>query len=145
MQDSTSSQSIVIERTYDAPVAKVWEALTDNNKIKQWYFQLASFEPKEGFEFEFLAGDANKEFLHKCKITAVIPNKKLAYTWRYDGYPGNSEVTFELFDEGDKTRLKLTHTGVETFPDINDFRKENFVAGWTHITGTDLKNFVEQH
>jgi hypothetical protein len=41
--------------------------------------------------------------------------------------------------------LKLTHEGLETFPASNtDFAKENFVAGWTHIVGTSLKEFVEK-
>ncbi|MCW3114716.1 MAG: hypothetical protein JWR18_3112, partial [Segetibacter sp.] len=56
---------------------------------------------------------------------------------------GNSVVTFELFDEGSKTRLKLTHAGLETFPaNIPDFAKENFAEGWTYITGTSLSNFL---
>ena len=27
----------------------------------------------------------------------MVPAKKIAYTWRYDGFPGDSTVTFELF------------------------------------------------
>ena len=57
---------------------------------------------------------------------------------------GNSFVTFEVFAEGDKTKLQLTHKGVETFPASNrDFAKENFVAGWEHIVGISLKEFLE--
>jgi hypothetical protein len=51
-------------------------------------------------------------------------------------------VTFELFDEAGKTRLKLTHEGLETFPASNpDFAKESFTEGWTHIIGKSLKEF----
>jgi len=75
----------------------------------------------------------------------VIPNKKLSYSWRYDGYPGDSYVTFELFEEGDKTRLKLTHEGIESFGTDNpDFARENFDAGWTHLISTAIKEFVEK-
>jgi len=24
---------------------------------------------------------------HRCKVTEAIPNKRLAYTWRYEGHP----------------------------------------------------------
>jgi uncharacterized protein YndB with AHSA1/START domain len=41
----------VIERTYNAPIAKVWKALTDKNDMKQWYFDLSEFKPEVGFEF----------------------------------------------------------------------------------------------
>lgn len=141
-----SSAPFVIERTYNAPIEKVWKALTDNEQLKQWYFQFPEFKAETGFEFEFYGGkDPEKPYRHLCKITEVIPGKKLAYTWRYDGYEGNSLVSFELFEEGNQTRLKLTHTGLETFPASNpDFAKENFVAGWTHITGVSLSGFVEK-
>ena len=75
----------------------------------------------------------------------VIPKKRLTYSWRYDGYEGNSFVTFELFPEGNKTRVKLSHTGPETFPVTanKNFAKENFMEGWTYIIGTGLKKYVE--
>lgn len=135
-----------IERTYHAPIAKVWKAITDKNEMKKWYFDLAEFKPEVGFEFQFMGGTEEHQYLHLCKITEVIPGKKLRHSWRYEGYEGNSFVTFELFDEGNnKTRLKLTHAGLETFPKSNpDFAKENFAEGWTHITGTALKEFVEK-
>jgi len=79
-----------------------------------------------------------------CKIIEVVPLKKLKHSWRYEGYEGNSFVTWEVFDEGESTRVKLTHEGLETFPAIADFAKANFVQGWTEITGTLLKNFLEE-
>lgn len=134
----------VIERTYNAPVHKVWQAITDKDKMKQWYFDLKEFKPEVGFEFEFSGGPPEKSYLHLCKITEVIPGKKLTHSWRYDGYAGNSFVTWELFDEGDKTRVKLTHAGLETFPPEPDFAKKNFVAGWTDILGRSLAGYLEK-
>jgi len=49
-------EPIVIERTFDAPVAKVWKAITDKDAMKQWYFDLPEFKAEVGFEFQFLAG-----------------------------------------------------------------------------------------
>ncbi len=141
-----NNEPFVIERTYNAPIEKVWKAITDKDDMKQWYFDLAAFEPKVGFEFSFEGGDENKTYVHLCTITEVIPGKKLTYSWRYEGHEGNSFVTFELFDEGSATtRLKLTHTGLETFPASNpSFAKENFAMGWNHIIGTSLKDFAEK-
>ena len=75
----------------------------------------------------------------------MIPKKKLTYSWRYDGYEGNSFVTFELFKEGNKTWLRLSHKGLESFPVTahDDFAKENFLQGWTSIVGAGLKEYVE--
>jgi uncharacterized protein YndB with AHSA1/START domain len=138
---------IVIERTYNAPVEKVWTAITDKDEMKKWYFELAEFKPEPGFEFQFYGeGKQGEKFLHLCKVIEVIPKKKLTYSWRYDGYDGDSFVTFELFPEANKTKLKLSHKGLESFPATahNDFAKENFMEGWTYIIGTGLKEYVEK-
>lgn len=139
------SEPLVIERVYNAPVEKVWKALTNKNYMKQWYFDIAEFEPVVGFEFQFEGSNDGRTFLHRCKIIEVVENKKLKHSWRYEDYPGNSFVTFELFDEDGKTHLKLRHEGLETFPSENpDFKKQNFVEGWTYIIGKSLKEFVEK-
>lgn len=142
-----NTQPFVIERTYNAPVDKVWKAITVKEEMKQWYFDLAEFKPEAGFEFQFYGqGKEGEQYLHLCKITEVIKERKLQYSWRYDGYEGNSFVTFELFAEGNTTRVKLTHEGLETFPVTanNAFAKENFAEGWTHIIGISLPGFVEK-
>lgn len=135
----------VIENIYEAPASKVWHALTDKDAMKQWYFNLEAFRPEPEFKFEFYGeGRKGEKYLHKCKITEVIPEKKLSYSWTYEGYEGYSAVTWELFPDGKQTRVKLTHAGLETFPQNNaDFAKESFAAGWTSLTGTSLKKFLE--
>jgi uncharacterized protein YndB with AHSA1/START domain len=139
------NEPFVIERVYDAPADKVWQALTDREQMKKWYFDIPSFKAEPGFEFQFTGGSEEKPYLHLCKIIEVIPNKKLKHSWRYDGYPGNSFVTWELFDEGKKTKVRLTHEGLETFPaDVADLARKNFEAGWNDIVGTLLKGFVEK-
>ncbi|MEO8568480.1 MAG: SRPBCC domain-containing protein [Ginsengibacter sp.] len=138
-------EPFVIERTYDAPVEKVWKAITDKDQMKEWYFNIETFKPEVGFEFQFEAGSKEKKYLHLCRITDVEANKKLRYSWRYDGVPGNSFVTFELFPDGKGTRLKLTHEGLETFVTDNpDFARESFAKGWNHIIGKSLKEYVEK-
>jgi uncharacterized protein YndB with AHSA1/START domain len=139
------AEPIVFERIYEAPISKVWKAITDKDDMKQWYFELSEFKPEVGFEFTFVGGDQNQSFLHLCKVVEVVPGKKLKHSWRYDGYEGNSFVTWELFEEGkNKTRVKLTHEGLETFPqETASFAKENFVKGWTGILGINLLDYVE--
>lgn len=138
-----SAETVVIERTFDAPVARVWNALTDVEQMRKWYFDLKEFKPEKGFEFGFVVEHEGVTYDHRCKITEVIAQKKIAYTWRYEGHEGDSLVTFQLFPEGNKTRVKLTHAGLETFPKLPSFARENFEKGWTEIIGSELKKFVE--
>ena len=141
---SDLAEAIVIERTFKAPAARVWKALTDVEEMRHWYFDLKEFRPAVGFEFEFVVEHKGMKYHHLCKITEVIPQKKLVHTWRYKGHEGDSLVTFELFSEGNETRLKLTHQGLETFPQTPSFARQNFMEGWTQLIGTSLKEFLEK-
>ena len=137
-------EAVVVERTFDAPVARVWQALTDVEQMREWYFDLKDFKPQVGFEFEFVVEHEGNSYHHLCKVTEVIPENKIAYTWRYKGEPGDSLVIIQLSPEGEKTRLKLTHSGIETFPKTPAYARKNFEAGWTTIIGSELKQFVEK-
>lgn len=136
---------LVKEVAIDAPVSRVWQAITDKNQMKEWYFDLAEFKPEVGFEFSFEGGkEGGICYVHLCKITEVVPEKKLTYSWKYRGYEGMSYVTFELFDENGKTKLVLTHEGLHTFPESNpDLARHNFEEGWTSIIQKSLKEYLE--
>ena len=133
-------QPIIVEKLFNAESGKIWRAITDKNEMKSWYFDLAEFKPEPGFTFSFTGGPSpEKQYVHLCEVTEVIPVTKLTHSWRYEGYAGNSFVTWELYDKGDQTLLKLTHSGIETFPNDNaDFDISNFVAGWNHIINKSL-------
>ncbi|MEO6130836.1 MAG: SRPBCC domain-containing protein [Saprospiraceae bacterium] len=138
------NEPFIIESTYPAPAGKVWNAITDKDEMKQWYFKLAEFEPEVGFEFRFDGGPEDRDYHHVCKITEVIPGIKLEHTWSYEGYEGMSYVAWELFPEGtNNTRVRLTHAGLETFPKENaDFARNNFEQGWAGILGTSLRDYL---
>ncbi|MEJ6979557.1 SRPBCC domain-containing protein [Pedobacter sp. P351] len=138
-------EPVVIERTIDAEIETVWNSITDKDLMKQWYFDIPGFIPEKGLEFQFEAGDEKKKYVHLCKITEVIPTKKLSHSWRYEGYEGDSFVTWDLSPQGNKTLVKLTHKDLESFPSSNpDLAKENFIAGWTEIIGTNLPDFLKK-
>jgi hypothetical protein len=81
-----------------------------------------------------------------CEITEIIPEKKLAYTWKYDGFAGSSILTIKLVEQGHKTYLKLTHTDLETFAENGkDFAIASFNEGWNHIINIGLKKHLESN
>lgn len=134
---------VIVERTLNATPAQVWSAITSKDEMKQWYFDLKDFKPKVGFKFAFDVEHEGVNYQHRCEVTKVIPGKKLCHTWCYEGHPGVSLVTWELFDEGLQTRLKLTHTGLDSFPKLPQFAPKNFRQGWTHIIGTSLTKYFD--
>jgi len=145
--ESRGDQPVILERTFNATVEQVWEALTNVEQMKQWYFpQLNDFRPDPGFTTEFNVHHEGKDWLHVWKIAEVVPLKKISLEWKFSGYPGNSLLTFELFPEGRQTKLVLTHEGIESFlPEQNPgLARENFVLGWTEFMDNGLKNFLER-
>jgi uncharacterized protein YndB with AHSA1/START domain len=139
-------EPIVIEKIYNAPVERVWAAITDKNEMKNWYFDLDEFKPEVGFEFQFFGtGHEGEKYLHLCKVTEAEPNKKLTYTWRYDKLEGDSSVSFELFPEGNRTKLRLTHRGLGSFPENNrDFARDSFQGGWNELINILLDNYLQK-
>ncbi len=141
------SEPVIVERIYNAPAERVWHALTDVEKMRQWYFpQLVEFEPEVGFETEFNVPHNGRNFLHIWKITEAVPGKKISYEWKFGGYDESSLVSFELFASAEKTKIVVTHSNLEAFNRDNDpdLGRNNFVEGWTQFIGTALKEFVEQ-
>ena len=94
-------------------------------------------EPKAGFEFGF--SDLGSSYQKVWTVTRVIDGHLLAHSWTYKGYPGSSEVSFELSDMGDRSKLKLTHTGLASFPRDPHFGRQRFEEGWKNILGNNLK------
>ncbi len=125
--------------------SRVWEAISEPSVMKQWYFDVPAFRPVIGTKFTFPGGPPNKEpYNHLCEVTEVEELQRLSYSWCYEGYPGYSEVVFELVEQGEGCRLTLIHRGLESFPiDNPDFKRENFEAGWAHIIGTALPEFLD--
>jgi uncharacterized protein YndB with AHSA1/START domain len=133
---------LIKEFMYNVPIEKVWWALTDKDAMKTWYFsQLQKFEPVVGFHFEFENADA--EYQKEWIVTKVTEGKTLAHSWAYKGYPGKSEVIFDLFSEGTQTRLRITQTHLESFPDHTHFKRERFERGWDNLLGQNLKHILE--
>ena len=136
------STPLIKEFSYKVPIEKVWQALTDTNKMKKWYFpQLQTFEPIIGFHFEFDQG--NEEYQKEWIVTQVVEGKKLGHSWAYKGYPGKSEVIFDLVAEGNKTKLKVTQTDLESFPNHPHFKRERFEWGWDNLLGQNLRHLLE--
>lgn len=131
-----------IEQEFNAPIALVWRAITEEELLKKWYFDISDFKPEVGNKFHFEGGEEGKRYVHLCEVLEVIPCKKLKYSWKYEGNEGLSYVTLELSSVGEKTKVKLIHEGLETFTNP-DFIRDNFIGGWKYLIHESLKEFLE--
>lgn len=136
---------VIIEEKFSTTVDKMWNAISSIEEMTKWYFNnIPAFEPIVGFRTGFCIQSGNRKFIHQWEITKVIPFKLIEYNWKYEDYPGDSFVKFEVFEEEGKIRLILTHRVVEDFPDeIEEFKRESCLAGWEYFIRGNLKNYIE--
>ncbi|MBD3224189.1 MAG: SRPBCC domain-containing protein [Caldithrix sp.] len=140
-----TEEPIVVEQTFNTSVENVWSAITTLHEMKQWFFEnIPSFNPVVGFETRFVVKVGDRIFPHIWKLTEVEPYRRITYDWRYEGYTGRAYVTFELFPQGEQSRLRLTFKAVEPFPEyIPEFKRESGVEGWKYFINKRLKNYLE--
>jgi uncharacterized protein YndB with AHSA1/START domain len=137
---------IVVEETYRATPDRVWAALSVRERMVEWYFdKIEAFEPRVGFETRFTVSTGEREFVHVWTVTEMRENERLAYRWRYDNYDGDGNVTFEICEEGEGTKLRLTAVVTEPFlpADLPEFQRESGVAGWKYLLQESLKSYLE--
>ncbi len=137
---------IIVEQNFNASIETVWNAITEVDQMQKWYFaDILAFKPEIGFETQFIVQPGERSFNHMWEVTEVVPLKKISYNWKYDEYPGNSTVSFELYEENDSTILRLTHKVTENFPDdIPEFKKQSGLTGWTYFIKKSLKKYLEK-
>ncbi len=99
-----TARTVVIRRTFDAPVDDVWQACTDPARIARWFLPVTG-DLRLGGRYQ-LQDHAGGEIL-RCE-----PPKLFRATWEYG--TEMSEVEVRLSDEGDGTLFELTH---ESDPD----------------------------
>ncbi len=141
----STDEPIIVEQIFTTSIQNVWNAITRLDQMKHWYFEnIDSFLPEVGFETQFVVQVENRKFTHLWKVTEVIPNKMIRYNWKYEEYPGDSIVTFELIEEKGQVKLRLIHAVLESFrEDIPEFSRESGIQGWNYFIRENLKAYLE--
>lgn len=127
--------TLTMTRTYDAPVAAVFEAWVETSKVEQWWGCKQTTNVKSDIEKK-VGGKYNHvmtiqgagEYPMTCRITAYDPPNLLAYEDASDD-PNPMRVTIRFTSKGDQTEVRLVH---ENLPDN---LSEIVNGGWTAALG----------
>lgn len=135
---------VVIEESFATSIDSVWEAITNPELMRQWFFEnIDAFAPTVGSLSQFVVTVEDRTFTHLWKVTEVIPGQKISYDWKYKEYPGDAFVTFQLIPHENEVKLKLTMEVVESFPDdVPEFTRESCEGGWNYFIRERLKEFL---
>lgn len=138
MNDDNSGQSLVIERTLDAPPELIWKMWTDPEHLAAWYgpggatIPVAEMDVRVGgirlLCMEITTPDGTMRMWFTGEYLEVIENQRLVYTDSMSdengnvrspeqmgmpgGHPTTTEVRVELERVSGGTRMLVTHLGV---------------------------------
>jgi len=150
--------TIRLERLLDAPVDTVWRYLTEAELRQTWFMggtdatgvgeiellvdhdKLSSEKVPYPQSYECFKGAVWTE-----QVTRFEPPRLLETTFQGGK---NGKVAYELFREGDKTRLVLTHSEITSPSGFQDFG-----SGWTshlavlqeRLAGRSIRDFWALH
>jgi uncharacterized protein YndB with AHSA1/START domain len=136
---------IIIEQVFTISKDILWKVITKQEHMIQWFFEnISEFKAEIGFQTQFTIENEGRVFPHHWKIIEVIPFEKITYNWKYEGYKGDSNVSFELIDENGGTKLVLTTIILEDFQEnIPEFTREACIGGWEYFIQNQLKSYLE--
>jgi len=145
IENGMETTPVIIDLELNAPVEKVWKALTTKEDLDKWFFQVDDFKPEVGAKFKFYIGGEEQKYEHTCKILTMVKDKEFSYSWKYPDYDGYSIVKFLLSKtNSNNTHLSFTHSCTETFTKENpDFARSNFVDQWGEKINIFLREYVE--
>jgi uncharacterized protein YndB with AHSA1/START domain len=128
-----SHAALVIEHeaVYPHSPERVWRALVDPTELANWLMP-NDFEPTVGHQFTLETGSPEVGTIHG-EVLELDEPKRLRCRW--SGVFGDTEVTFELFPEGDGTRLRVRHDG---WSDPPPEQRGGFDDGWKQKLDQDI-------
>lgn len=153
-----AADTLRIERLLEAPVETVWRWLVEPALRRQWFAGGGSAAVPGPLDLVFdhdeLSTDPSrypgryarfKGAVSHERVLAAEPPRRLAFSWD-EGKEGT--VTIELFPDGARTRLVLTHGGIS-----DAARLVGFAGGWEahlsvlqgRLTGAPVRDFWALH
>ncbi len=123
MKDQSSDQTLEINKSIiiRKPATQGFKALTESKKLVKWFQDQTIVKTKVGGRVKFVTlkqkhpeYNLDKDYVMEGTIIDFVPNKKLAYSWKFNDIPTfpETQVIWELEEiDSDHTRVKLTHSG----------------------------------
>ena len=102
-----------------APPEEVWDALTEPERLEEWFATEAELDPRPGGAGVFRWGDGDER---RAVVREAVPGERLALDWEDGG-----AVVLELEEAEAGTRVHV----VETAPDWSTALELRALA-WAH-------------
>ena len=149
MNDKTQD-AVVVERTFDAPIALIWQMWTEPEHFKNWYGPKGFTIPVADMDLTIggkrmicmSSPDGSMKMWTTGEYKEINPTTRLVYTESMcdengtlippsamgmpEGYPAVTEVIVALEDLGGRTKMVMTHAGVPASSGAGDGWEQAF-------------------
>jgi uncharacterized protein YndB with AHSA1/START domain len=126
-----------IERTYDAPIERVFDAWTSEEVLRRWWRTERDWETSDA-QVDLRVGGAvrvvmrdpatGREIGGGGLYTEVEPPTRLAFTWLWDGDTRRTLIEIDFSEAGGATTVSFTHRDLWDEQAVRDHQD-----GWTRM------------
>ncbi len=131
----TVTQTLQIERTFQASAERVFDAWTSEEVMRRWWHVEHSWETAEA-EVDLRIGGAvrvvmrdpakDEEYGGGGVYTEIDPPRRLAFTWLWDDQPHRMLIEIDFEERDGATHVRFTHSGL-----WDEAAVRNHEDGWT--------------
>jgi len=101
--------SITIEKKINASVEQIFTSFTNATRLRHWLCHSATLVAEKDGRI-YLAWDNG--YYAAGYYIELIPNQKIAFTWRGKNEPDQTLVNVTITADDDKNLIRLEHTGL---------------------------------
>jgi uncharacterized protein YndB with AHSA1/START domain len=133
----TEQLELQIERTFSAPIERVFAAWTSAEVIRRWWQAEVGWETSEA-EVDLRIGGAVRVVMHDPEqgidhggggvYTEIDPPTRLAFTWIWDNDTRGTLIELDFEAVGGATRVRFKHSGLWTEESVRSHE-----GGWGRI------------
>lgn len=137
MAEDTKGRVVEKRMEFDAPIGKVWRAITDPAELSRWFGDEAEVDLRPGAEGAIFWEDYGR---HAIRVEEVEPETRFVWSWMHEtGVP---------FDEAASTRVEWTLTpredgGTSLYLRESGFRTDEHYGMNDHGWDSELGELVE--
>ena len=112
-----SDREIRVERVFDAPLEKVWQACTDPELVAQWWGRgnelvIERMEVERGGHWRYVEHGPDGAHGFVGRYREIVPYERVVQTFEWDGMPGYVAVTTAEFEDLGDGRTKIISTSL---------------------------------
>lgn len=113
---------------------RVWDALTSQEALRDWFNATTEIEPRQGGSFRFEEALGDEVFRFDGTISALTPTEQIAFDLR-SATGGAATLSFTMQPGDDFTSVELQHDGFDSREGTPFWDGDELIALREYVTG----------